>query len=229
MLSASFAFSQYDERKFNLSGNVSYTTTAKIYLSPNSSSPSLRNNFFQLEHILSGGLDLRYRFTERILFGFSSEYMEAEGEGKHVTIVLLPQSTTETINVKDGFVFIPIELSLYYLMPFSTDRFKFIMGGGAGLYYGDHKRSFGTAEIENAGRNIAYGIHVALGMDYILRKSFTLRVEMKFRDPQFTVTSRYVNQEITYNGQKAFLPVENFTTKINIDGITFSGGVVFHF
>jgi outer membrane protein W len=220
-------YSQYNNKLFSIGVNGIYTTTAKIYLSPNSSDPFLRNNFFPLESIFNGGVDFRYQFTEKIILSLSTEYMKAAEPGYNLTA--FSDNSTVTVYVQDGFIMIPLELSAFYLLPFSTENFKFLMGAGGGFYFGEHVREFGDAEIKNENRRLAYGIHVAITVDYLVSSSFSFRTEMKFRDPQFIVTSRYVNRQVNYMGKEIELAQESFESKINIDGVTFMFGIAFHF
>lgn len=60
------------------------------------------------------------------------EYMMHTASGKNLTVY--SQDKTITINVEDGLVLVPVELSVYYLPPFSTEDWKFLMGGGAAYY-----------------------------------------------------------------------------------------------
>ena len=46
--------------------------------------------------------------------------------------------------VTDGYELYPVELSIYYFLPFSTEDFKFYMGGGMGIYPGKRTREFGN-------------------------------------------------------------------------------------
>lgn len=103
------------------------------------------------------------------------------------------------------------------------------MGGGAGYYIGSHIRKFGDAEVSNVERKAAYGIHVHLTMDYLINDFVSLRGEMKFRDPQFTVKSKYSKLEVNYNGNIIRLAQESFDSKINVDGVTFVLGIAFYF
>ena len=52
---------------------------------------------------------------------------------------------------------------------------------------------------------------------------------MKFRDPQFTVKSKYSTEQFIYNGEILRPPHESFDSKINIDGVTFVLGAAFLF
>lgn len=220
------SYAQYN-KNFSISLNAVYNSSARIYLNPNSSDIILRNNSFLIENFFNPAIDIRYRILESLVLGFSTEYMKAVSVGPNLTVFL--GNSTVTINVEDGFRLIPLEFSVHYIMPFSTERFKFLMGVGAGYYIGSHLRKFGDAEVSNAERKFAYGIHVHITMDYMIENFVSLRGEMKFRDPQFIVKSRYNKMEVNYNGNIIRLAQESFDSKINIDGVTFIIGLAFHF
>jgi outer membrane protein W len=222
------SFPQYGEKDFSIGINAVYTTTARLYLSPNSSDQTIRNDYFPLEDIFNPAIEIRYRLTDRIIIGLGSEYMEKTQPGRNLT-VYTQGGQTRTIVVDDGFRLIPLEFSAYYLIPFSTEDFKFLMGGGAGYYIGEHIRKFGDAEVSNVSRKTAYGIHVLIGMDYMFRDNISFRFEMKFRDPQFNITSKYSSTRINYEGGTVTVPQETFPSKINVDGVTFLLGAAFHF
>lgn len=219
-------FAQFN-KTFGVSVNAVYNTSAQIYLSPNSSDIILRNNSFLIENILNPSVDFRYKLSESIILGFNTEYMVSTSNGPNLTVFV--GNSTVTINVEDGFRLIPLELSAYYLLPFSTEQFKFLMGGGLGYYVGSHIRKFGDVEVSNAERKIAYGIHVSISMDYLIKGFISVRGEMKFRDPQFSVKSKYSKKEVNYDGQIIRLAQDTFDSKINVDGVTFILGLAFHF
>ncbi len=218
---------QYNENKWSVTFNTVYTTSAKIYLDPNSADEILRNNSFPLQGIVSPQLEIRYRISDDIIIGLSTEYMKATSSGENLTAF----SGTSTISVllQDGFTLIPIEFSGYYLIPFSTDQFKFLMGGGMGYYFGSQIRKFGDVEVTNVKRPPAYGIHVIVTMDYLITDYFSVRGEMKFRDPQFDVTSQYTKTDVNYNGKLIHLGQKEFDSKINVDGVAFVFGISYHF
>jgi len=223
---SSCGFAQFT-KTFGVSLNAVYNTSARVYLSPNSSDIILRNNSFLIENILNPSLDFRYRLSESIILGISTEYMVSTSIGPNLTVFV--GNGTVTIDVEDGFRLIPLELSAYYLIPFSTEHLKFLMGGGIGYYIGSHVRKFGDVEVSNAERKAAYGIHVSISMDYLIKDFISVRGEMKFRDPQFTVKSKYNKSEVNYNGSIIRLAQDSFDSKINVDGVTFILGVAFHF
>ena len=224
-----FNFSSYAQfnRTYGVSVNAVYNTSASIYLSPNSSDIFLRNNSFLIQNFFNPSIDFRYRLSESIIVGFNTEYMITSSTGPNLTVFL--GNSTVTIDVEDGFRLIPLEFSAHYLLPFSTEHFKFLMGGGVGYYIGSHVRKFGDVDVSNVERKAAYGIHVSISMDYLIRDFISVRGEMKFRDPQFTVKSKYSKQEVNYNGSVIRLAQESFDSKINVDGVTFIIGLAFHF
>lgn len=217
---------QYSEKKMSIGFSAVYTTSAKIYLSPNSSDAFVRNFSFPLSDIVNTALDARYRIMENLLVGLNIEYMDKTSPGSSVTF-LSTNNSTKSVEVEDGFRLIPVELSLYYILPFSTERFKFLLGGGAGYYWGEHLRKIGVAEVSNIERKIAYGIQVSVSMEYLIFDYLAVRGEMKFRDPQFSVKSKYSSGQILYNGEIVKPPHESFNSKINVDGVTFIVGAAF--
>jgi outer membrane protein W len=217
---------QYNGMKFSLSVNGVYTTGARIYLQPYASDEVVRNNFLPVEHIFNPSAELRYALSENILIGIGSEYMSTS---ETAGLVVLAQTSTMTIEVEEGFSFIPVDFTAYYLFPFSTQRFKFLIGGGAGYYIGSHIRKFGNAEVSTIERKFAYGVHVSLSMDYMFRDRISIRSEMKFRDPQFNIKSEYNRREVELNGRTIRILQESFDSKVNIDGVTFLFGAALHF
>lgn len=226
VLLAATADAQYNDRNFSVSLNGAFTTTAQIFLFPNSSDAILRNNSTEITNIYDPTIDIRYRLTDDLIIGLSTEYMK-----KTTTdyITVFSNNQTVSLPVEDGFKMIPIELTLYYLLPFSTDSFKFLMGGGGAYYYGSQIRTVSDVEGITTSRNFAYGIHVVASMDYLPLPFLSVRLEMKFRDPQFNLSNTYTKNPINYKGQVITFPQNNFDTRVNVDGITFILGTVLHF
>jgi hypothetical protein len=110
-------FAQF-KKQFGISVNAVYSTSASVYLSPNSADVILRNNSFLIEDILNPSFDVRYSLSESVIIGFNTEYIKATATGPNLTVFL--GNSTVTIDVEDGFKLIPLELSAYYLLPFST-------------------------------------------------------------------------------------------------------------
>jgi outer membrane protein W len=218
---------QSNGKEWSISINSVYTTSAKIYLNPNSSDNIIRYGYFPLQGIVSPQVEFMYQIDEDILLSLSLEYMKSTSSGFNLTA--LSGNNTVSVLVEDGFLMIPIEFSGYYILPFSSEKFKFLMGGGVGYYIGSQIRKFGDEEVSTVSRPSAYGIHVMLTMDYMIKENIAIRGEMKFRDPQFNVTTKYNKLDVNYNGGVIHLNNQTFDSKINVDGISFILGITFHF
>jgi outer membrane protein W len=75
----------------------------------------------------------------------------------------------------------------------------------------------------------SFGIHVAIGMDYFFYNNFSLKAQMRFRDPELEWKNEYSNNVVNYNDITYLLNSSTFFTKVNIDGITFSLGISYNF
>jgi len=215
-------FAQANGKNFGVSLNVNYTTTSSLYLQPDSPDPIIRATHESITDIYSYSLDARYQISESVILGLGSEYIK-KTFGSSMNLGGIRAAMT------DGFKVIPVEFSIYYFIPFSTERFKFFMGGGFGLYFGEQIRELGDVSVSTESKKIGYGIHVAVGMDYVANDFISVRAQMRFRDPEFEMVSKYSNKNVTYDGKTYVLPTETVPSKVNIDGITFTLGAVVNF
>jgi len=218
------SFAQFGTGKIGIAVDAVYTTSAEIFLNPNSSNSEVRNKSFTLVKIWNPGLDVRYRFSNEFILGLNIEYVRKTANAPNLTAFI--GSQVFVFEVKDGLSVIPIELTAHYHFPFSTEDFKFMMGGGLGYYIGEFVRKFQDVDLEITQRKFALGLHVSASMDYIIIENLSARFEMKFRNPQYTVTSKYSKTEVMYQGNAIQLPENAFDTKVDIDGLTFILGLV---
>ncbi len=215
------------EKKFSLFAGMDYITSAQIFLNPGSSDLFIRNKSFELSDLFSPVIDLRYQANEDLIVGLSGEYIVKSEEAFNQTVI--DGSQIIQLEVDDGVIFIPVELSVYYLMPFSTEQFKFTMGAGIGYYYGAHTRILGNTEIENIDRKTSFGLLVSIGMEYLIFEQLGARLDMKFRDPDIKISSMYRDSTAIYRGRELQITPSTFDTKINLNGISFLIGLTFHF
>lgn len=227
LLLSGFTFSQTGRSVISLSFDGIYTTSAKIFLNPNSSDPQLRNNSFPISDVISPAFSLRYKLSKSMIIVVGTEYMKTYATGANLT--LLSAGGTRTIKVDDGFIFIPVEAGVNYILPFSTQSFMFSMGGGVGYYFGKMTRNFGDVSVSSSTKKPAYGIFVNITMDYFFIDKMSLKAEMKFRDPQFTTVNTYSKNTVNYLGESLTLSNDSFESKINIDGVSFVIGIAYHF
>jgi hypothetical protein len=234
-------FSQFNGNDYSVGIYGVYTTSASVFLNPNASDIAVRNEPYIIGDIINPGIDIRYRLSDPIIIGLNVEYINTSNKAPNFNAFY--GGSVIQLNVKDGFRLIPIELTTYYVLPFSTEDFKFLMGGGLAYYNGEFVRvidevdydnnnivrKIGEAKVINVNKEAAFGIHVLISMIYIPINFISVNFQMKFRDPQFTVSSRYNRSEIRYLGSTLVLPQEKFDTKINMDGITFMIGAALQF
>ncbi len=223
----SSVYSQYNGYDFGISSSLVYTTSADIYLNPNSTDPFVRNHSFPISDIINPAIELRYRLSEPLIVGVGTEYMITKQIGRN--LIVFEGNNEISLETEDGFIFVPIELSLYYQMPFSTQNFKFLMGGGAGFYIGEFSRTFGDTEISTLEKQTAFGVHVSVSMEYLVIDRLGLRLEMKFRDPEFKSKSKYDSNIVNYNGNLITILRDTFDTRVNVNGIAFILGAAFYF
>lgn len=221
------AYPQHNGYDFSISSSLVYTTSAEIFLNPNSADPVIRNRSFSIVDIMNPAIDLRYRLSDPLIFGIGTEYMSTSQPGRN--LIVFEGSNEIRLETEDGFRFIPVELTLYYQMPFSTGSFKFLMGGGAGLYVGEFTRSFGDTQISTLEKQIAFGIHVSISTEYVIMDRLGLRFEMKFRDPEFKSKNKYDKDIVNYNNNLITILRDTFDTKVNVNGIAFLLGGSFYF
>lgn len=221
LILSNYALAQYNDYDLSLSTNFSYNTTAKIFLNPNAPNILNQNIFFEIDGIYSYSAELRYRLNDAIILGLSAEYMQGSAKGRNLN--------SRQFIVTDGYELYPVELSIYYFLPFSIEDFKFYMGGGLGIYSGTRTREFGNIKFNNVDSEIGYGIQVSVGMDYLIFNDFSVRGETRFRDPDLNITNKYSSDIVVYNGTTHKVTQENITSKLNVDGITFRLGIVYHF
>ena len=220
-------YAQYNGNNFSIGCYGLYTTSASIYLNPNAPDIVLRNESFVIEDILNPGIDIRYRLSEPVIIGLNIDFINVSEKAQNLSGFL--GSRIVPIESEDGFNMIPVELTVHYLLPFSTESFKFLMGGGAGYYRGEFTRKVSTTQVSNVTKETAFGLHVSISMEYIIVEYLIARIQMKFRDPELTVSSKYDEQQVEYKGQTLTLPADAFNTKINMDGIGFLLGLAIQF
>ncbi len=218
---------QTNSKDFGISAGIDYTTSAQIFLNPNSSDIIIRNKSFELLDLFSPYIDLRYKLNESLIIGIGTEYVKKSEEVFNLNVIAGTQIVK--LKVEDGVKFIPIELSVYYHLPFSTEHFNFTMGGGVGYYIGEQIRKLGDTEIEMINRKFSLGLLVSIGMEYLIIPEFGLRLDLKFRDPEIKLLNKYKSKVINYNGNETTLLQDTFNSKINLNGIAFFIGAVYNF
>ena len=220
-------YSQFNDNKFGLALSYNYSTSARLYPYPNSVNQIFRDENIQLDGFYSISTEFMYRASKSIILSVGTEYINHTKNLRVFTVA--GTEGVSRLTAKEGFELIPFDASIYYYLPFSTETVKFFMGGGFSIYYGSHIREFSEVRAENVSRDFSYGIQASLGMDYMLLDYLSARFKMKFRDPDFKLISRYNKETVTIDGKEYQIPLFNFDSRFNLDGVAFSLGLVFHF
>lgn len=209
------------ETNLLLSVKGSYTTSTRFLY--NIDKQNSYNDNRSITSNLGYGTDLRWNVIwERFFIGVSAEKIQ----GSEIIPVQYPQYNYLAVPYEEGFDLLAIELSGYYVVPISSEKIQFYLGGGIGMY--DGVRNFSIAGVKSETiSTISYsGIHVMTGIDYRLFSHLGVRFEIKFRDPHFDSTTKFEQRTAQYQGYTIQLPQEVSVTKVNLFGVNYSAGII---
>jgi hypothetical protein len=204
--------------------NGSLTTSSQIYFNPNASDPVLRSEFTDLPSFFGFGGEVMYRVPEsHVAIGVSTDYSRARVQQP------LSGSLLQDIPVDDGYKALTMELTGYFLIPFSGGNFGVFMGGGVGGYIGRRSYTIGNSEASLVSWHPGFGIHVLAGVSWRVLDRISIMGEMKFRDLQFSSTNQFPKSPVIYQGTQIRVSPTPFDSNIHTDGITFQVGLGFSF
>ena len=209
-------------RLYSLSISGTYTSSSKIFFNPNASDDFVRNQNFPLDNIFGVRADVR-RYIEdwSVWIGLSTEWLSKSD------VIDQPVSNTTTVPVNDGYIAIPVELTGYFVVPFSSEMVQLYIGGGGGVYFGE--RLYQEAGV-NAGvvdRSAGLGIHVLSGLQFNIEPALAIRCEAKFRNVQFKSKNAFTAPVAFYNGASIPLDQTPFESRISIDGMVTALSLVY--
>ncbi len=213
--------------KFSFALKGTYTSSSKLFPTPDAVQESARNHSLEFNDAFGLGFEIRHQLGgENIEVGIGVEFLSTSKTGL-ATISGGPSRVQ--LPVMDGFRFIPVELSGYFIIPLNSESVKFFMGGGVGFYYGDRVYRVVNRTAQRVENQVAFGIHVLTGLDYFVTRGFSVRGELKFRDPQFDMTSKFTDSDVEYAGRTYRLSQQPFTSKVNLDGLVINVGIALNF
>jgi opacity protein-like surface antigen len=201
----------------------SYTTSTRFLYNVERNDIFIDDKYFSYN--FGFGLDVRMlAFSDDILIGVNIEKIKTLGQ---TTKLVYGNGLSYSIPVTEGFVVYPVELSGYFLIPFSSEDARVYLGGGVGWYFGERIYSIASAQAATLNSPSGFGIHVLTGADVRITSKIAVRGELKFRDPQFDSVNRFEESSTTYNGLKILLDPSSSKTRVNLNGITYGLGLVF--
>ena len=211
------------ELQTSISGFGAITTSSKLFYHPHDTNELTRGQYLGLDNVFSGGIDVRKEILQyRLQLGLSIEYISSTNEYS------IPVSTF-LVPVRDGYTAVPVELTAYFIIPFSGDQIKISMGGGAGVYFGNRTYDEAGEQAYVTDRTMGYGIHIVSGLEYYLAPSFSLRSNVKFRDVQFETINQFITSTVRFANANIPLPPDPLESRIAVDGMNITLGIVVHF
>lgn len=211
------------ERFNSLSVFGTFTTSAKLFPSPDDADEFTRGQFLPLNDIFGFGLEFRRDIPAiRVQLGLSIEYLSA-------TELINVPATVISVPVRDGFHAIPIEFTGYFVIPFGGEKIQLFMGAGTGVYLGFRTYDYAGTDAVLISRSVGVGIHVVSGVEYLLSDLLSLRSVIKFRDAQFESTNRFTQPTTVYRGSTIPLSQDLLSSRMNIDGMVATIGIAVRF
>ncbi|MFN3135984.1 MAG: outer membrane protein [Candidatus Kryptonium sp.] len=186
----------------------------------------LRDFSTEINGWFGASAEFRHKIIEGYLAGLSLEVVN-----KRVNDFLTRKISNQLIKipVEDRYTIYIAELNLFFLAPFSSEKWNIYIGGGIGAYKGNFTKSIADAKSEIQKSPINFGIQVMSGVGYNLLKNLGIKAELKFRDPIVEVESKFKDTSISYDGYIIQIDPSPFRTRINFDTITFILGIVYSF
>jgi hypothetical protein len=211
------------DHSFSLTLRGGYTTTSKIFSNPDAVSPDLRGQYTGIDNIYAPGVELRWMIPGHpVAIALTAEYISKSQENIQLVGFLNPP---RALPVKEGLRLIPVEIGALIFVPLGSEKVRLTMGGGFGMYTGQRTLTIAGVEASQQNKPFSYGIHVETSFDYRITESIFARLDMRFRDPEFTTESRFVQEATQYGGVLVLLPRTPFRAKINMNGMNFGLGV----
>lgn len=212
------------EYLYAVSVGSSLTTSSTFSYNPGDPEESLRGLNHTLNGIFGFGVDIRRSLESgRIWIGLSTEIISKQES------FTIPLDATTAYPITNGYIAVPVELTGYFVIPFSGDVLRLMMGGGGGVYWGDRRYEKADVRAETVERHVGYGIHVLSGLEYAFSSRVALRSEVKFRNVQFDIVSKMSRDYTLYQGKVVPLDREPFASRIMLDGMVVNLSLVFRF
>lgn len=213
------SISLFPQKALSLSVGTGYGTASKIIPYPRVTDFDLRETEISLGSSLFPRIEIGYAISAELTAALSLEYASKRSEFYGQTVD--SYNGTIFIPVKDGYTFVPVELTLNYILPFSSESFQLFIGGGGGLYFISSKREVAGIKPGSGAAKTGYGIHIVSGFDYYFSDTFGMTFSMKFRDPEVEFKGEYGSSEGSFNGNKVTLGTTDFNQKLSLEGTVF--------
>jgi hypothetical protein len=199
------------------------TSGAKVFPNPTSPSSTIRNSSVSLDGWYGIAAEIAIPFTHELSISASVELLQSVDEGMRPVSL---GGVLETVPVRDGYTIIPVEIGVASVIPISEETFRLSMTGGLGVTFISRIQEVAGVRARTEGLPAAYGIFVGVAFEVRLRPGVYGHLSTRFRDPEANVTTSYAQPSAEYQGRTLLLPTESSTTRLNVDGLSISAGVM---
>jgi len=211
------------QKVYSIAVKGNLTTSSRLYHAVDAPDEFVRSQYIEVNDIWGYGIDIRRTIEDtRLQIGLSVEYLSGTESASQMV-------GSTSVPVEDGFWTVPVELSGYFIIPFSSEIFKLYIGGGGGVYVGKRTYSKGNEQADVVDSRNGFGIHIATGLEYSFASWLSVRSEVKFRDLQFESTKAFSRSSTTYRGVTVPLDQTPSRARINVDGMLVDAGLVVRF
>ena len=204
---------------YSVSAKVNYTSYSRYYAGYYGNTESLGDDYYSVDNLLGYGFDFRYQFLNDYWIGLSADLVSGSIDYNHKSY---------RIPCKSQYSMFIGDLACYYLLPLSSEIFKIHIGLGLNFAKASNNDKIVYISSEQLSSPINIGILALCGAEYALTKNFSLRGEIKFRDPVVDNENKFNTPLIDYNDRTYSIPVRPYKSKINIDGMVFEFSAVFY-
>jgi hypothetical protein len=216
LLPAVYASAQ--ERPHAIAVYANIISASKLFTAPLSQDLVEKNNAEQFGTILNARVAYSYSFTPMMRLQLSGELVEDED-------VLRDNNGTD---IADGYRLYAAELAGLFVLPFTGKTFALFIGGGGGVYWGTRKYAIAGITADPLDSSPSFNILTVIGAEYFFSDLLSLAAEWRFRDPVVTAKNAFTRASVESYGITYPLEQRPFTSKINVNGNTYSLGVCFH-
>jgi len=228
----SLIFSQNSAPHFSVgnlifSGSFNYVSSATIKQSPYSADIIERNSLIDVRGGYGYAFGVKTKlFRNDLFFGITGEFIRIEDAEAEQT--LENDSSIARIRVTEVLTVTPIEFTAYFNIPSFEENLNIYLGGGIGVYMGDRVRRIQNYESETISKSLGLSLVVLSGMEYYFEKNIMAFMEMRFREGEYDVKSKFPIGTVTVRGQTYNLGRE-MNSKIFLDGLRLSVGLGYRF
>jgi hypothetical protein len=220
----------YDPSKnFSVTVFGMYISSSGLQNNPLSADPYEKNAVIEMDGGFGYGGELTFnpRFYDTgILLYLSTEYIKINQDD--LALYFDDETNHYVIGMREHLYMTPIEAGIKWPLPINTDLLHVYIGGGAGIYFGDRTRTISYLRSTTNYTRPGFSLNILAGMEYYVARNLSANFELKFREANFDVESKFNSNTIDINGVQ-FELTNPFYSRLLIDGVRISMGFNYHF